>query len=157
MTTVVLIRQGRFECAHRETLARTVSNVCTGGCAMTIYVAFRDFVAVLKKTSQSDERFHLPAGRHIAIEITHEADTDTFCIGPVVGSSATMRTCELSSPAVSRLNLAIGAVCAVTDDEVITNSLPVIAFAVPFIENGSASFSGCRVMDDYRRPRSVGA
>jgi hypothetical protein len=56
---------------------------------------------------------------------------------------------QLSSPAVSRLDFAVAAVCAVADDEIVSDAVPAVVLAVPFIDYGRVAFLGGGMMNYY--------
>jgi hypothetical protein len=59
---------------------------------------------------------------------------------------------SLLAPAKRDLNLAVVAVAAVTYDEIIADTLPVIAFSVPLVKYGRISVACARMVYDYGSP-----
>lgn len=92
------------------------------------------------------------AGWRCAVEIADQADSDAFLVCPVAGCAAGVCAGELSSPAVRRLDLAVAAVSAVADYEIVTDAVPAIIFPVPFIDYGRVALIGGGMMNYYRRP-----
>ncbi len=85
-------------------------------------------------------------------EITNETDSDTVLVCPVSGRSAAMSAGDLVFPAEGDLYLAVGAVSSVSDDEVVSDTFPVISFSMPFVEDGSVSLIGSGVVNDDGGP-----
>jgi hypothetical protein len=59
---------------------------------------------------------------------------------------------SLLAPAKRSLNLTIVTSAAVTYDKIIADTIPVIAFSVPFVKYGCISVAGPRMVYDYSCP-----
>jgi hypothetical protein len=111
--------------------------------------AFGNVVSLLQESNQFRKGLHLFAGGRCAVEIADQADSDAFLVCPVARRASAVCAGELSAPAVRRLNLAVAAVCAVADYEIVTHAVPAIILPVPFVDYGRVAFIGGGMMNYY--------
>ena len=119
---------------------------------MAINSAPRNSISLLEKANQFQKRLHLSCRRYSVTEITNKANTYSIFIGPIPGRSATMSSGNLLTPAKCYLNLAVTAVCAVTYNKIVPDSLPVVLFFVQLIEYSCISIFRRRVMYHHSNP-----
>lgn len=119
---------------------------------MTVNTAFWNAVASLQKSGQFHKRPHLPGGRGLMIEITHQTNPHGIPVGPVACSPAAMGTCDLIVPAKSHFNLSVTTVSTVAYNKIVTNTLPVVTFSVPLVEYGDIAVVCPRMMYHYSCP-----
>ena len=116
---------------------------------MAVYSALGNVISLLQRADKSYQRLHLPPRRPSLCEIPNQTDANPTLVGPVSRRAPTVSPRDLLSPPERNLHLPVAAAVAVTDDEIVAHTVPVIALLVPSVKYGCASLHRRGVVYDY--------
>jgi hypothetical protein len=123
---------------------------------MPVNSAFGNVVSLLQEANQFNKRIKLPVCGRIAVEITDEANSNTFFVCPVAWGIAGVSAGQLAAPTEGRFDLSVSAVRSVADNKIITDTIPAL-FTMPFVDYGGVAFIGGGMMNYNCRPGPVGS
>jgi len=86
------------------------------------------------------------------LEIANETNSDAVHVGPIIRGPSTMSTGSLLFPSKRHFDLAVAAVRAVADNEIIAHAVPVVFLPVHSVKDRCVSIFCRGVVNDDSRP-----